>query len=78
MTDYVTRTLSIVVLPDGEPIFNRAATTVSIADDGGGEFVVVEQIGDGSDDYHGKLAISPEDWPVIREAIDRMLGELHG
>lgn len=38
---YETRNLSIVVVPNGETIFSERATTVSIDDEGAGEFVTV-------------------------------------
>lgn len=66
-----TRTLSLVIIPEGEAIFHDAATIISIDDEAGGEFVVVSQ-----EDYgYGKVAFEPSWWPTIREAIDRMIAE---
>lgn len=69
---YHTRTLSIMVKPEDEPIFSEMATTITIENEAGGEFVVVSQ--HGTPDM-GKIAINPNEWPVLREAIDRMISE---
>ena len=69
---YEERVLSVVVLPEGEPVFCEAATTVIIEDEAGGEYVVVSQ--DGTPD-RGTIAINPEEWPVLRAAIDKMVAE---
>lgn len=71
MTDYETRTLSLIVKPASEPVFSEYATTVSIADEAGGPFVEVTQRGR----ELGKVAISPGEWPHLRAAIDRMIAE---
>ena len=63
-----TRTLALVVLPDGEPIFHERATRVEIDDEGAGEFLVLHQ-------YEGKMKIDPSEWPALRAAIDRMVAE---
>ncbi len=66
------RILSVVVLPEGEAIFHESATTISIDDDAGGEFVTVSQC---RDEHNVKISINPEEWPAIREAIDEMVKE---
>ena len=70
-TEYVTRTTQLIVAPKGHNTFSEDATTITITDDAGGEFVVVEQ---NTADY-GKIAINPEEWPVLRAAIDQLIGE---
>jgi hypothetical protein len=66
----IIRETQLTVLPDGEPIFSELATSVRIEDEAAGEFVVVSQ--EGTPGY-GKIAIDRSDWPVLREAIDRMI-----
>jgi hypothetical protein len=63
---YTTRTTQITVLPAGEPIFSEQATTITIEDEAAGEFLVVEQH-DG-----GKIAITPEEWGELKNAVDMM------
>ena len=68
---YETRTMSLLVIPEGEPSFSEQGTEVRIVDEAGGEYVEVEQSGHAS---LGKIQINPEEWPALREAIDRMIG----
>ena len=38
-----TRITSLIVLPEGEPIYSERATIVRIEDEAGGEYIVVSQ-----------------------------------
>ena len=67
-----TRITSLIVLPEGEPIFSERATIVRIEDEAGGEYIVVDQ---DSIPGRGNVAINPEEWPDIRDAIERMMKE---
>jgi len=67
-----TRTLKIVVLPKGEPIFANAATEIEIVDEAAGEFIEISQHGDKNE---GKIQVDPLEWPILREAINRMIKE---
>lgn len=68
----IERTLSVIVLPDGDDIFTERGTIIKIDDESGGEFVSVSQ--EATPGY-GKIAFNPEEWPTIRAVIDRMVGE---
>ena len=72
MKPYETRILSLIILPEGEAIFSEQATTVTIEDDAGGEFVVIEQQGLAD---AGKIRIDPAEWAAIRGAIESMIKE---
>lgn len=63
------RVTSITVCRPGETVDAVGATTVSIVEEGAGEFLLITRFGD------GKIAINPSEWPTIREAIDRMVKE---
>lgn len=69
--NYETRIIKITVVPKGEHMYSDRATDITIVDEAGGEFIEVEQHLDG----YGKIAINPEEWPVLREAIDKMSKE---
>lgn len=69
---YETRVTALVVLPVGQPTFSEMATTVEICDEAAGEFVEVKQRG--RIDI-GKIQINPEEWPALRDAIDRLIAE---
>lgn len=66
--NYRVRVTQCTVVPEGEPIYAEQATQVTITDEAGGEFVVIEQ--DGS-----AIRINPAEWPAIRRAINRMMRE---
>jgi len=68
------RIKAVVVIPNGEPIFGETATTISIEDEAAGEFVSVSQQ-DGHAKYEKHLLIDPEEWPMIRDSIDMMIGQ---
>ena len=67
----ITRTIEIIALPEGHPIFSEHGTNVKIDDHAGGEFVVVTQ----HNRTESGIAIDPAEWPAIRDAIDKMVGE---
>lgn len=68
-----TRTLKIALVPEGKPIFDESVTTIEIQDDAAGEYVEIQQIND--DAKQGTIKIDPEEWPALRDAIQRMLDE---
>ena len=70
--DYEIRTLCVLVVPQDQPTFSEYATEIKIVDEAAGEFLEVSQIG--RTDL-GKIAINPEEWPTLRDAIDRMMKE---
>lgn len=66
---YEIRLAALIVMPErGGRLFDETATRVSIEDEAGGEFIVIEQ-------EAGKIRIDPDEWAKIREAVDRMVGE---
>ena len=67
---YETRVAKLVVLPVGQATYSEMATEIEICDEAAGEFVEVAQ--HGRVDI-GKIQINPEEWPSLREAIDRMI-----
>lgn len=70
---YTQRVTEITVLPAGLSPSSERATRIKIADEGGGEFIEVEQIH--SNLVSGLTRIDPDEWPHIRDAIDKMIAE---
>lgn len=70
MKEFEIRTTHVIVLPKGEPLFSEFGTEVFIEDTSGGEFVVINQE---QQDQYGKVAISPEEWPSLKLAIETMI-----
>lgn len=69
---YEQRVHTIVVVPAGKQIFDESATYIGIEDEAAGEFIKVWQI---RDDRDKDVRIDPEEWPVIRDAIDKIMKE---
>jgi len=63
------RITQLTVMPEGKPIFDESATQIEIADDGGGEFLIIRQSGD------SQIKIDLNEWDRVREAIDQMIRE---
>lgn len=66
------RVTQLTVVPDGKPIFDESATMIEITDEGGGEFLIIRQPGASE----GQIRLDAEEWPTIREAIERMICEV--
>ncbi len=66
-----TRITKLTVVPNNQPVFSEMATDVEIVDEGAGEFLAVSQSGK----RDARIFINPEEWPDLRAAIDRMIGE---
>jgi hypothetical protein len=65
------RITRVHIVPEGEPIFHEGGYSVEIDDEASGEFIVVRSQTGGD----GKISLDARDWPALREAIDRMVGE---
>jgi hypothetical protein len=66
------RTLKIEVCLKGEPTFHNSMTEIEIIDEAGGEFLKISQC---SDDNEGSIQIEKEEWPTLKEAIEKMFKE---
>ncbi len=71
MTVFAAYPMGFIVKPVGQPIFCEMATEVYIDDEAGGPFVVVKQTD--SDPQPGQIRVSEEEWPIINEAVEKML-----
>jgi len=69
--EYEITTLSLIVKPVGEPIFNERATIIQLEDEAAGAFLVLRQINDAS--QTGEVRFDTEEWPKISEAIEMMI-----
>jgi hypothetical protein len=68
------RITQLTVVPDGKPIFDESATQVEITDEGGGEFLIIRQTGVVG--RQNEIRLDDDEWPTIREAIERMIDEV--
>lgn len=58
-----------ITLPENEPIYAEAATTVEIVDLAGGEFIKVSQ-------FEGEISIEPREWPMLCATINTAINEI--
>lgn len=74
--ELIIRVTRLSVLPPGEPIFSERCTNISIVDEASGEYLEIEQQLDCPEVKEQTLFLSPEDWPVLKSAIEQMLEEI--
>ena len=55
---------------EGEPLFSEMNTNIEIEDESCGQFILLTQ-----ERKYG-IAIDGREWPMLREAIDEMVGRL--
>lgn len=73
---YIIRVTRLSVGPESAPIFGELVTHFTIADEAGGEFVEVEQQGCHVDVKPQCIQVTREEWPLFRNALDRMMEEI--
>ena len=73
MKPTTTRIKSLIIAPEGEPIFCEMAMIVSIEDEAAGEYIQITQQ---LSDTDTKITIDPSEWPALRKAVDRMMAEI--
>ena len=65
------RIASLVVCRKGKQLFDEGTTKISLEDDAAGEYIVLQQFADSLE--NGQMKLDPDEWPVVRKAIDRMV-----
>jgi hypothetical protein len=63
--NYETRTTKMIVGVKNQQIFDDSVTEIEIVDEAAGEFLEISQEG-------GKLRFDPEEWPHVRDAVEKM------
>ena len=66
---YEERITSVVVLPEGKPLFDPHATIIKLDDEAAGEFLIIQQQ---TDEGTGEIRIDIDEWPKIRRSINKM------
>lgn len=72
MIKYSTKISELIVVPESHDIFSEYTTRVSIDDEGAGGFIVISQT---IDDYQ-KIKIDVDEWPYIKDAVERIIAEI--
>lgn len=70
---YKTTIIAITIHPDSEsPIHGESAISISLDDEGGGCYLVLEQL---IPDETGKAFIDTESWVLLKKAGDKLLAQ---
>ena len=64
--EYESLVVGVVVMEKGGNLFDETAKSVLIVDEGAGRFVTLRSSG-------GIVAIDPEEWPVLKDSIEKMI-----
>lgn len=72
MRSLETKIHSLIIKPQGEPIFSEQATIVGIEDEAAGVFFTISQ--DRCGDM-GHISLDAEEWIIVKAAIDRLAEE---
>lgn len=78
--EYFSRVTQMTVMQKGTNVFSDTAMTVTIVDDGAGEYLEVAQ----SDDFPSaretstvnRILITDVEWPVLKETIEELFKEI--
>lgn len=71
---YEIQPLSWIVKPKGEKIYSDMATIIHREDEGGDQFVIVEQTHDNAE--KGKIRLDPVEWEAIKQAVEKAFCEI--
>jgi len=66
------RTTQLTIGHENGQIFDEGTYTVTIDDEGGGEFVVIEEV---QDTGTGKIRVDATTWPELVRAVGQLLSE---
>ena len=66
---YETIVTRLTIRPVGGPIFANEAIHVEMEDEAAGEFVVIRQC---RDDSEQSVRVDPDEWPTVRSAVNRI------
>jgi len=54
-------------------LYDEGVYTVTVDDEGAGEYLVIEE---NQDTGNGKIRVDAESWPELRDAVERLLKEI--
>jgi hypothetical protein len=73
MTNYIKRNTRITLCRENDRLFSPGITHIEITDEAAGEFIIVRQQ---LETDQNTIAIDPEEWPHLRDAIETMIEKL--
>ena len=66
----ITRTIAVMICRESEGILDEYGTIIRITDEGAGEFITLEPA-----ISTNRIGVSKKEWPVLQDAIEKLLGE---
>lgn len=72
---YISRVLEMIVCRQGDPIYGELVTKIKIDDEAAGEFIKIIQERGGEKERQ-EIEIDREEWPIIRDVINKLVGSL--
>ena len=73
MQNLTTKTKTLIILPEGEPVFHERAIEVSVDDEAAGPYITLQVFHPEAE--NGKVELDPADWPRIKAAVERLINE---
>ena len=64
------RTIAVMICRESEGILDEYGTIIRVADEGAGEFITLEPA-----ISTNRIGVSKKEWPVLQDAIEKLLGE---
>jgi len=68
---YRNRVTAITIIPEGNELSDGDLTEVRLVDDGGGEYLEIEQVPTGGSP--AVIRVNPDEWIHLRAAVNRLL-----
>jgi len=75
-TEYKIRTTRLTICPENEPIFSEMATNITIVDEAAGEYIEIEQQSCNGETKRQTIAVGPDEWEVIKKAVETLIPTL--
>ena len=66
----ITRTIAVMICRESEGVLDEYGTIIRVANEGAGEFIMLEPAVSTN-----RIGVTKDEWPVLRDAIEKLLGE---
>ena len=66
----IARTIAVMICRESEGVLDEYGTIIRIANEGAGEFITLEPA-----ISTNIIGVSKKEWPVLQDAIEKLLGE---
>ena len=66
----IARTIAVMICRESEGILDEYGTIIRVTNEGAGEFITLEPA-----ISTNTIGVSKKEWPVLQDAIEKLLGE---